>query len=255
MNLLLRLLLSSVLVLSFSFVSPVNAEEESWDDDSFIEEDYDIEDYDDEDAEDLWYEDEDEYYSDIISEDWDDYEEFIDEDEIDDYLDDLDIEVTDDDFDDFDDIEEIEDVAWELWYDDADDLIADLELEEEFPEPESYDDIFGDIENDEYRDAITFVEDMWIVDWYDDGSYKPKNNINRAELLKIIMESNYPWFEPSDKNCFPDVPWDQWFAKYVCWALEKWIIKWYWDWTFRPSKKVSSAESIKMILKAKGENI
>ena len=230
-------------------------EDDMDDDDLFDDDDFDIEDFDEEDVQDIWYEDEEEYFSDIVSESEGDFDDFIDEDELDDYLNDLDINVTTDDIDDFDDIENLEDVAWELWYEDADELIADLELENAFPEPESYNEIFEDIENDQYNEAIAYVEDMWIVEWYKDKTYKPKNKINRAELIKIIMESNYPGFEPANKECFPDVDKNLWFAKYVCGALEKWVIKWYGDWTFKPSKNVSSAESIKMILKAKWENI
>ena len=51
---------------------------------------------------------------------------------------------------------------------------------------------FNDVpETDRFYKAIDFVKDNNIVSGYEDGSFKPDNPINRAELLKIIIESKF----------------------------------------------------------------
>lgn len=96
--------------------------------------------------------------------------------------------------------------------------------------------------------AIAWLSKEGIIQGYPDGTFKPDNPINRAELLKIIVmmkaavDSNY-------QNCFPDVT-DEWYAKYVCYALEKEWIKGYPDGFFKPSNNVNRVEAIKIILNA-----
>jgi len=108
--------------------------------------------------------------------------------------------------------------------------------------------MFPDTVGHPYRDAIESVKTKGIVDGYPDGSFKPENTINRAELTKIIVETVYPGVA-AGSNCFPDVT-DQWFAKYVCFAKDKGIISGYPDGTFKPGNNVNWVESLKITLEA-----
>jgi len=52
---------------------------------------------------------------------------------------------------------------------------------------------FSDVSSgDYYFDAIDWMEENQIVEGYDDGTYRPFENINRAEFLKIVMEAVTP---------------------------------------------------------------
>lgn len=102
--------------------------------------------------------------------------------------------------------------------------------------------------------AIQFLKDNNIVSGYEDGSFKPFNPLNRAELLKILVEG--AGYSPGNEyaNCFSDVKTD-WYAKYVCCAKENKWISGYPDGTFKPSNNVNKAEALKMLLEVFGTEI
>jgi len=105
--------------------------------------------------------------------------------------------------------------------------------------------VFPDIENSEYKDSITFLYDRGIVQGYPDGTFKPEAKINRAEILKIILEASAKDQIGQSQNCFPDVK-EEWFAKYVCYALNQGIVKGYPDGKFKPAQNVNMVEGLKM---------
>ena len=109
--------------------------------------------------------------------------------------------------------------------------------------------IFNDVElTSKNAEAISYLKNQNIINGYSDGSFKAENSLNRAELLKILVEgAGYTPDESKYKNCFPDVQ-DQWYAKYICYAKEREWIKGYDDGSFKPANDVSKAESLKMLL-------
>ncbi|MDA1060334.1 MAG: S-layer homology domain-containing protein [bacterium] len=108
-----------------------------------------------------------------------------------------------------------------------------------------------------YFEAIEFIANKKIVSGYSDKTYKPDLLLNRAELLKILIEANY---EPADYaaydqvDCFEDVPIGQWFTKYICSAKAARIINGYRDNTFRPDENITLVETLKIALKSFGYN-
>jgi len=102
-----------------------------------------------------------------------------------------------------------------------------------------------DIQNHKYMESIQYLYDHWVVQWYPDGNFRPNREINRWEIMKIILESSI-WPDLWElNNCFEDVK-DERFAKYVCYAKSQNMVKWYDDWKFRPYQYVSFAEALKM---------
>ena len=98
--------------------------------------------------------------------------------------------------------------------------------------------------------AIQYLYDNEIVEGYADGTFKPENNLLRAELMKILVLG--AGFDPSAeeyKNCFPDVN-EEWFARYICFAKEKGYVEGYPDGTFKPENNVIKVEAIKMLMEA-----
>ncbi|OGJ43242.1 hypothetical protein A2974_03275 [Candidatus Peregrinibacteria bacterium RIFCSPLOWO2_01_FULL_48_20] len=109
--------------------------------------------------------------------------------------------------------------------------------------------IFSDVDfGDDNAEAISYLETNGIVSGYPNGSFKPNNPLNRAELMKILVEgAGYDPDENSYKNCFPDVA-EDWYAKYVCFAEEEGWVEGYDDGTFKPESYVNKVEAVKMLL-------
>jgi len=134
------------------------------------------------------------------------------------------------------------DFVYEIFYNDSlNDLYDDFLLLEG-------EKVFTDVDfSHKYAFAIKFLKNYQILNGYSDGSFRPENEINRAELLKVLVMG--AGHSPSNayKNCFPDVK-EDWYAPYVCFAkLNNWV-EGYQDGNFRPEKPVSKAEAVKMIL-------
>lgn len=100
---------------------------------------------------------------------------------------------------------------------------------------------------DSHYDSIAGLTDVGIFQGYDDGSFKAENDINRAELLKILMEGRgITPDEDEYKNCFSDVG-DDWYAKYVCYAKEQAWVQGYDDNSFQPGRTVDKLEALKIL--------
>lgn len=107
----------------------------------------------------------------------------------------------------------------------------------------------------EYYDAIVELKDRGIFEGYPDGTFKVNNDINRAELLKILIEAQD--LNPSVSNynyCFEDVK-AEWFAPYICYAKQREWIQGYPDGFFRPETTVNKVEALKMLFMVYGENL
>lgn len=112
---------------------------------------------------------------------------------------------------------------------------------------------FRDVSESPYRWAISYVEKEGIVEGYDDGSYRPGEEINRAEFAKIVIEALYESaeFDPfNNVDCFPDSLAGAWFNRYVCFAKSRGIINGHGDGNYYPSDSISYEEALKIILEA-----
>lgn len=113
--------------------------------------------------------------------------------------------------------------------------------------------MFSDVyQTDENFDAIYFLYNTDVINGYENKDkntreYKPEKEINRAEFLKLIMESSNTATHDNYKSCFPDVPEDEWYETYVCQAKKEGFINGYPDGTFKPEETISEAEALKMI--------
>lgn len=113
----------------------------------------------------------------------------------------------------------------------------------------------SDIEGTENEEAIQYLLDTMVISGYPDGTFKPEQTINRAELMKIITEARAG--APDGElyqSCFPDVM-DEWFAKYVCYAKAQNWVQGYPDGNFKPDQSINKAEALKMIVNSQGMSI
>lgn len=112
--------------------------------------------------------------------------------------------------------------------------------------------VFEDVDQDhENFDAIDFLFKAGIVAGYLDEesgerSYRPEQDINRAEFLKILLGGTEDQIGVPDEKCFPDVSEDAWYAPYVCFAKISGLVSGYEDGTFRPETPVNEAEALRI---------
>lgn len=100
---------------------------------------------------------------------------------------------------------------------------------------------------DSHYDAISSLVEAGIFQGYPDGTFQPNGVINRAELLKILIEGQDISVDANlYKNCFPDVK-EEWYAKYVCYAKHKGWISGYPDGTYKPGNTVNKVEALKIL--------
>lgn len=119
------------------------------------------------------------------------------------------------------------------------------------PSVSAADSLFNDVdENNKYYEAIKFAKDNGIVEGYKDGFYRPEANINRAEYLKILIETTYQneIENAVGSDCFDDVVGDEWYAKYICFSKDLGVIVGYPDETFKPAGNINVIESLKVLL-------
>ena len=120
---------------------------------------------------------------------------------------------------------------------------------------------FSDIQYHRFASSITELADKKIISGYDDGTFRPEQKVTRAEALKIILESKNHLEEERGlgkeidfdtftmkKGNLKDVSIEDWFNKYVEYALEKEIVSGYSNNTFAPQNSVNLTEALKMII-------
>ncbi len=108
--------------------------------------------------------------------------------------------------------------------------------------------VFSDLDaNHPFKTGIQYLKQAQLLEGYPDGSFKPAQNINRAEFTKILVGALTS--DPKGENCFQDVRSD-WYAKYVCEAKSRGLIDGYPDGTFRPAENINFSEAAKIIANA-----
>ncbi|HAU40116.1 TPA: hypothetical protein DCW56_04245 [Candidatus Peregrinibacteria bacterium] len=114
--------------------------------------------------------------------------------------------------------------------------------------------IFTDVyDGDQYSTAISYLKDNGIISGYEDGSFKPNQEINRAEVLKMLLEGlGYDVPTEEFAAIFTDVESASWYEKYILYASELGIVSGYPDGTFKPSQNVNKVEFLKILTRSYG---
>ncbi len=114
--------------------------------------------------------------------------------------------------------------------------------------------VFPDVTaGSDYEQAIDLLASLNILGGYEDGTFKPDNNITRAEFSKIVYVIFNGLSDPNGKmfaseTNFDDVSIDSWYAGHVNWAYLNNIVGGYGDGTFLPNNNVAVKEAVKMIV-------
>lgn len=108
--------------------------------------------------------------------------------------------------------------------------------------------LFTDLSySDPSYDALLELQEQGVIEGYADGTFKSRNNINRAEFMKVLVGTVDS--DPSGENCFKDVQ-NQWYAPYVCTAKDRGWVQGYEDGLFRPGNEINFAEASQVIARA-----
>jgi len=105
---------------------------------------------------------------------------------------------------------------------------------------------FSDVIGHSYQDSIDFLAERNIVQGHSDGLFRADEPLNRAELMKILIEQRFGTPKEALSNCFKDVA-NEWFATYVCQGHAEGIVDGYPDGRFGPGREVNMAEGLKMV--------
>ncbi len=114
--------------------------------------------------------------------------------------------------------------------------------------------------------AINELSSKGVVKGYPTGEFHPEGLINRAEAVKILIESRFPdfminsaleWHTKAGHSyvMFPDVPIDQWYGKYVEISYQNKVVKGYPTGEFKPANNINFAEALKVILESYKVNV
>lgn len=105
---------------------------------------------------------------------------------------------------------------------------------------------FNDVQSrDWYWKYVEKAADLEIIQGYSDGSFRPNQNVSRAEALSIILRA-FDIPSRSSQKIFSDVPRGQWFYDAVATAYEFGLIKGYDDGSFRPHNSITRGEAAKI---------
>lgn len=105
--------------------------------------------------------------------------------------------------------------------------------------------VFSDIENHWAKDEIEDFASNGYVGGYDDSTFRPNNDITRAEFVTII--NKYFGFTKAEGENFTDVNEDAWYYKDVCIGVREGYINGYQDGTFRPNEPITREEAASIV--------
>lgn len=119
---------------------------------------------------------------------------------------------------------------------------------------------FSDVpESTSYAQAVSSLNQLGIITGYTDGTFKPDNDVTRAEFCAMLMRTmgygnigaataeGLPFSDVSDSNS--DI---SWAIKNIDTAYKMGIVNGYEDGTFKPSANVAYEEAVKMVVCALG---
>lgn len=117
---------------------------------------------------------------------------------------------------------------------------------------------FSDVTGTEkYSQAVNFLSSLGVINGYEDGTFRPLNNVTRAEFTAMLMR--YRGYGQLGSTSLENPPYPDVTTSDVSWAIGNirtaqslGIVNGYEDGTFRPKNNVLFEEAVKMIICALG---
>ena len=121
---------------------------------------------------------------------------------------------------------------------------------------------FSDVEaTAAYKTAIDELVALEIVNGYEDGTFKPDNEITRAEVTKMVVAAMGPSYTAAAESSvggsgFADVdPVGHWASGFIATGVAQKFINGMGDGTFAPDANVTYAQIVKMLVAALGYGV
>lgn len=117
------------------------------------------------------------------------------------------------------------------------------------------DKLISDIEDENVKEAVLRLNAFGIIDGMEDGKYHPETKLTREQFAKILvtaLKMDQAAGAGVGYKSFPDVESNRWSAGFIGVAAGQGLIKGYPDGTFKPTKEVSYAEAVTMLVRALG---
>ncbi len=115
---------------------------------------------------------------------------------------------------------------------------------------------YSDVSADQYcYEAVNRLQDLGMVDGYEDGSFNPWGSLTRAEFAKLIvavMDKESDALAGGYASAYPDVAQGSWAAPYIQYCTKQGILKGYADGTFQPDSRITYAEAVSVMVRALG---
>lgn len=109
---------------------------------------------------------------------------------------------------------------------------------------------FADVPADAwYAKYVAAAKTAGIVDGYNDNTFHPDAEVNRAEALKIMLAASKMALDAAPESPFFDVASNDWYAPYVSFAFAKEIVSGKTPTRFAPEESITRAEMTKIALK------
>lgn len=109
---------------------------------------------------------------------------------------------------------------------------------------------FSDVESDKwYSNYISYLEDAKIINGYSDGTFKPNNNMTRAEFSTICinyMEKSLGTIYPN-YTAFIDVDSSHWAYQTIQKIASQKLVTGYPDRSFKPDNNITRAEVVTIV--------
>lgn len=115
----------------------------------------------------------------------------------------------------------------------------------DYVEGTAYTGSYSDVADDWYTNYVNFLSTRGVITGYEDGTFRPDNNITRREFTAMITRLG----EVLEANGtgFPDVADTDWAADNIYTAATKGLVNGYEDGTFRPDNNITRAEAVKIV--------
>ncbi len=119
---------------------------------------------------------------------------------------------------------------------------------------------FSDITNEKVAEAVAKLVANGIITGYEDGTFRPDNQITRAEFAAVVtrMKGVANTVAPDAKTGFADLDNDEsraWARPYVKAAVDLGVINGFEDGTFRAAEPVTYEQAVKMLVCAMGYEV
>ena len=114
---------------------------------------------------------------------------------------------------------------------------------------------FPDVaEQADYATAVGCLSEIGVIVGFENGEFKPKDTITRAQAAAIICRMKGVADKAADtrETPFTDVPQSHWAAGYIAVAANLGIITGYGDGTFGPEDTLTYAQMLSMLINAWG---